>query len=231
MNYKPLNKNKMKPTIHEYPKTKIATLLLLLCLTIGTIKSQTLDETLKKSLDKFDAAKTEQEMIGASSQFDMITNKWSDQWAADFYAAYSKITISLKLTDKAKRDQYLDAADILIDKANKLSANNQEIFILAAWSAKARIAVDGKDRWKKFGDVYDDYIAKAKKINSENPRIFFLEGQAPFYKPKMWGGGKEKAKPYFEKAKELFAKEGKSNLLKPYWGEKENDEYLKQCNE
>jgi hypothetical protein len=79
--------------------------------------------------------------------------------------------------------------------------------------------------------VYDDYIAKAKKINSENARIFLLEGQGPFYKPKMWGGGKDKAKPYFEKAKELFAKEDKSSLLKPHWGEKENEEYLKQCNE
>ncbi len=210
---------------------KIATLFSVLCLTIGSLKSQTLEESLRKSLEKFDAAKTEQEMIGASSQFDLIGNKWSDQWAAGFYAAYAKIKISLKLTDKAKRDQYLDAADLLIDKANKQSPNNQELLILAAWSAKARIAIDGKERWKKFGDVYDDYIAKAKKINAENPRIFFLEGQAPFYKPKMWGGGKEKAKPYFEKAKELFAKEDKSNPLKPYWGETENEEYLKQCHE
>jgi hypothetical protein len=79
--------------------------------------------------------------------------------------------------------------------------------------------------------VYDDYIAKAKKINPENPRIFFLEGQGPFYKPKMFGGGKNKAQPYFEKAKELFAKEDKTSLLKPHWGETENEEYLKQCNE
>jgi len=212
-------------------KTKIATMLTLLCLTVSTIKSQTLEEALKTSLTKFDAAKTEQEMVGASSQFDMITNKWGDQWAANFYAAYAKIKVSLKLTDKIKRDQYLDAANALIEKADKLSPNNEEIYILAAWSAKARIAIDGKDRWKKFGEVYDDYIAKAKKINSENARIFFLEGQGPFYKPKMWGGGKDKAKPYFEKAKELFAKEDKSSLLKPYWGEKENEELLKQCNE
>lgn len=210
---------------------KIATLLSVLCLTIGSLKSQTLEENLRKSLDKFDAAKTEQEMIGASSQFDLIGNKWGDQWASSFYAAYAKIKISLKLTDQARRDQYLDAADLLIDKANKQSPNNQEILILAAWSAKARIAVNGKERWKKFGDVYDDYIAKAKKINAENPRIFFLEGQAPFYKPKMWGGGKEKARPYFEKAKELFAKEDKANPLKPYWGEKENEDYLNQCKE
>jgi hypothetical protein len=227
----------MKSKIHEHliqlnvvsKKTTITTLLALLC--IGTLRSQTLEESLKKTLDKLDAAKTEQELSAASSQFDMLTYKWGDQWAASFYAAYSKIKVSLQLSDKTRRDQYLDAANALLEKAGRLSPNNQEIYILCAWSAKARIAIDGKERWKKFGEVYDDYIAKARKINSENPRIFFLEGQGPFYKPKMWGGGKDKAKPYFEKAKELFAKEDKTSLLKPHWGEKENEEFLKQCNE
>src|SRR5579872_5903459 len=124
-------------------KTKIATVLTLFCLTVGTMKSQTLEEALKTSLTKFDEAKTEQEMVATSSQFDMITNKWNDQWAANFYAAYSKIKVSLKLTDKTKRDQYLDAANLLLEKADKLSPNNQEIFILYAWAAKARIAIDG----------------------------------------------------------------------------------------
>ena len=47
----------------------------------------------------------------------------------------------------------------------------------------------------------------------------------------MYGGGKEKARPYFEKAKELFDKENKTSALKPIWGEKQNLDFLKQCNE
>jgi hypothetical protein len=47
----------------------------------------------------------------------------------------------------------------------------------------------------------------------------------------MYGGGKEKAKPYFTKAEELFAKEDKSAVLKPHWGEKQNQDFLKQCDE
>ncbi len=42
----------------------------------------------------------------------------------------------------------------------------------------------------------------------------------------MYGGGKEKAKPEFEKAKELFAKESKTSILKPNWGEKQNLDIL-----
>jgi hypothetical protein len=45
----------------------------------------------------------------------------------------------------------------------------------------------------------------------------------------MYGGGKAMAKPLLEKAKELFDKETKTSVLKPHWGEKENLDYLKQC--
>ena len=47
----------------------------------------------------------------------------------------------------------------------------------------------------------------------------------------MYGGGKAQAKPLFEKAKELFAKEAKTSVLKPNWGEKQNMDFLKQCDE
>ena len=211
-------------------KKKI-TLLLLFLMTAAMLRSQTLEESLKTAFIKLDAAKTEQELIAASAQFDVVAAKWNTQWITNYYAAYCKIKISFKLKDKTKRDQYLDAAKKYMEKADQLSPNNQELFILEAWCAKARIAVDGFSRWKEYGKVYDSYIEKAKKINPENPRICFLEGQTPFYKPKIWGGGKDKAKPYFEKAKLLFVKENKSNILIPSWGQKENEELLKQCND
>jgi len=212
-------------------KTTIVTVLLLLSTTISGLKAQTVEESLKASYDTFTGAKTDQELIAGASRFDMAVSKWKDTWQAYLYAAYAKISVSLKLGDKTKRDQYLDAADAYLSKAIALSPDNQEVLIMQAWSAKARIAVDAKDRWKKFGEVYDDRINKAKKINAENPRIYFLEGHAPFYKPKVWGGGKDKAKPYFEKAKELLAKESKASIMQPYWGSKEVDEFLLQCNE
>ncbi len=212
-------------------KSKIATALALFCLALSAAKAQTIEESLKSPLDKFDAAKTPQEMIAASSQLDLIAAKWPGQWISHYYTALSKIRISFALPEKTKRDLYLDVANVYLDKADKLSPNNQEILILQAWAAKARIAIDGQDRWKKFGEVYDGYIGRAKKINPENPRIYYLEGQGPFYKPKIWGGGKDKALPFFEKAKDLFARENKSNILVPHWGEKENNEMLKQCQE
>ena len=135
----------------------------------------------------------------------------------------------MKIVDKILRDKYLDAADASLLKACALAQNNEEILILQAYSAKARIAVDPGGRWKRFGDIYSGLIAQAKKMGPVNPRIYFLDGMEPFWKPGIWGGGKGKAKPYFEKAKALFSKENRSDIMKPYWGEAANEEFLKQC--
>ena len=210
-------------------KVKVTIVLAMLSLTYSATKAQSFENTLGSSFTKFDTATAIPAMKAAASQLDMIARKNPASWAGNFYSAYAHIKISYKLTDKDQRDQYLDAADTSITKADKLLPNSEEIFILRAYSSKARIAVDPKERWKKYGDIYSDFISKAKKINPENPRIYFMDGMEPFWKPKIWGGGKNKAKPYFQKAKELFDKEDKIDILRPYWGRQANEEFLTQC--
>jgi hypothetical protein len=191
--------------------------------------AQSNDVALKRLFTSFDTANSVPAMTILLPRLDMYVQQDPTNWASYFYSAYARIRLSSKLTTKDARDQYLDAADASLLKAGQLSPNNEEIFILQAYSAKARIAADPGGRWKKYGDIYSGFIAKAKKINPENPRIYFLDGMEPFWKPKIWGGGKGKAKPYFEKARTLFSKESKADILKPYWGEEANEEFLRQC--
>lgn len=201
----------------------------MLSLTFSGTKAQSLENMLKSSFTKFDTTTEISAMMAAASPLEMIAKKNPTNWAGNFYSAYAYIKLSYKLTDKNQRDRYLDAADASLTKTDKLIPNSEEVFILRAYSSKARIAADPKERWKKYGDVYSDFISKAKKINPENPRIYFMDGMEPFWKPKIWGGGKNKAKPYFQTAKELFGKENKSDILRPYWGQQANEEFLKQC--
>ena len=198
-------------------------------LAISVCIAQGNKDALKYLFTAFDTTSSAPAMTTLLPRLDMYVQQNSTSWASYFYSAYARIKLSLKLTDKGVRDQYLDAADAMLTKAGQLSPNNEEIFILQAYSGKARIAADPGGRWKKYGDVYSGFITKAKKINPENPRIYFLEGMDPFWRPKIWGGGKSKAKPYFEKAGALFSKESKADILKPYWGEEANEEFLRQC--
>jgi tetratricopeptide (TPR) repeat protein len=195
----------------------------------GSARAQSFEGSLQHVFTRYDTAMSPALIAAGASELDAIAVKYPDKWAGHFYSAYAHIKRSLGLTDKGQRDQLIDGAEAELNKAERLSPNNEEVFILRAWCAKARIAVDPQERWKKGNAQYDEAIGKAKKINAENPRIYFLDGQGYFYRPRMWGGGKDKAKGYFQKAKLLFTKEDKADILRPSWGEKANEEFLAKC--
>jgi hypothetical protein len=191
--------------------------------------AQTLEESLHKVYTQMDSIKGLSDMMSVSAQFDMIADKWNNEWSANYYAAYGKVIASFIVQDSKKKDLFLDEADKYFEKVKTLGNENDETWILAALITSARISVDGQNRGMQYGGAFNEYIAKAEKINPSNPRIYYLKGTSLFYTPEMYGGGKERAKPEFEKAKELFEKESKTSILKPYWGEKQNLDNLKQC--
>ena len=211
-------------------KTLVKTLILLffLCLPV-CLKAQTLEESLGKTLMQMDSIKGLPDLMKVSAQFDMIADKWNNEWSANYYAAYAKVIASFIIQDSKQKDQFLDEADKYFEKVKTLGKDNDETWVLAALITSGRISVDGQNRGMQYGGTFNEYIEKAEKINPSNPRIYYLKGTSLFYTPEMYGGGKERAKPEFEKAKELFAKESKRSILKPYWGEKQNLDILKQC--
>lgn len=193
------------------------------------LEGQTLDETLKENYLKMDSAKTLSDMMNVSARFDMMADKWSNEWRSNYSAAYVKTILSFIEQDSRKKDLFLDAADKYLEKTKSLGGKNEETWILAALIVNARIAVDGRNRGMQYNGIFRQNLEKARSINPDNPRIYYMEGSSLFYTPAMYGGGKEKARPYFEKARALFAKKVKSSYFKPDWGEKQNQELLDQC--
>jgi hypothetical protein len=210
------------------PLFKTLSLLFFLSLPV-CMEGQTLEENLNKTFMQMDSIKGLSDMMNVSAQFDMIADKWNNEWSANYYAAYAKVIASFIEQDSKKKDLFLDAADKYLEKVKSLGKENDETYVLAALITSARIAVDGQNRGMQYGGIVNQYLEKAEKINPDNPRIYYLKGSSLFYQPEMYGGGKDKAKPYFEKAKDLFAKESKTSIVKPIWGEKQNLDYLKQC--
>jgi hypothetical protein len=189
-----------------------------------------LNTSLTSAFNEFSSASNMGGWMTANNKFNLIAAKWGDQWVANYYAAYSNASISMKEPDPKRKDQLLDVADNYVEKMNSLDGASDEGMVLTAYVAFARFLVDPRNRWKKYLDLMNSDLDRAKKTNPDNPRIYLLEGIPVFNKPKLYGGGKDKAKPYFEKAKELFAKQGATDITRPSWGEKENAGYLAQCN-
>jgi hypothetical protein len=210
------------------PLVKTLSLLFFLGLPVS-LEAQTLEESLGKTLMQMDSIKGLPDLMKVSAQFDMIADKWKNEWSANYYAAYAKVIASFVVQDSKQKDLFLDEADKYFEKVKTLGKDNDETWVLAALITSGRISVDGENRGMQYGGTFNEYIAKAEKINPSNPRIYYLKGTSLFYTPEMYGGGKERAKPELEKAKELFAKESKTSILKPSWGENQNLDILKQC--
>ena len=201
---------------------------LIFCMS-GHVNAQPFNDELKQDYDLFNssiAANKEAAVI----KLEQMAASYPRQWAANYYAAYADAVTSMTLPVGGKRDVYLDKADRYLKEVISLDKTPDETYVLAAYVTYARFLVDPAGRWKKYLPVINENLEKAKQLNPANPRIYYLQGVPVFHIPKRFGGGKDKARPYFEKARELFAKQDHSSILKPYWGEKENADYLTKCN-
>jgi hypothetical protein len=205
-----------------------ATMALLMMASIS--QAQTLEEIIAKNLPNVNPMKPVPELMATMAQFDLAAGQYPDEWAANYYAAYAKANTTYAMEDAAQKDLLLDEADAYLAKAKELGPDNSETYVLAAMVANARLAVDGQNRWQKYGAIFSENLEKAKSLNADNPRIYYLKGTSTFYTPAMFGGGKKNALPFFEQAKPLFEKESKASLLVPYWGAEMNAYHIAECN-
>lgn len=216
----------------QRPMKTMFTSLALLLLTIGSVRAQesTMEDNLKETYALLDTSTTMQTLMTASAKFDLIANKYEKEWLPQYYAAYTKAIISYYEPDAAKKDLILDEGDIFLSRIETLGTENDHVYVLKALLANARMAVDGEHRWKEYGEIFDTNLKKAKELNENNPQIYYLKAVSLFYTPKMFGGGEKPAKPYFEKAKTKYEMMSQKTVLIPYWGEKQNTDYLNQIN-
>ena len=204
-------------------------LFLLLSFPVFAFQAQSLEEKLTALFLEFDTTQVFSAKMAASSKLELLANMESENYAVNYYAAYSKAMISYMEKDKDRKDMFLDVADSFLEKVKQLQPKNEETFILSALLANARLVVDGGSRWKKQGDIFNANMDAAIAINPNNPRIYHLKGVALYFTPKMFGGGAKNALEYLEKAKTMFVNQVNGNILLPYWGEKRNLYFISEC--
>lgn len=191
--------------------------------------AQDYKQVLENTFLAFDTTRDLSVKTQQSNKLSLIAKKYSDEWTAHYYNAYAKAQLSYMEKDEAKRDAYIDEGEKELSEAvSLLGKDNDETYVLAAMLASARLSVKPQVRWQKYGKLFDENLEKAKELNPDNPRIYYLKGTNKFYTPKMWGGGKKVALPYFEKAAALFEKEHPDDITVISWGKRANDYFLSQ---
>ena len=204
----------------------LALLTLLLSLPVFAADYET---TMKANLQKLGEAKTLADYTALASQFERIANAEKDKWQPAYYAVlcYLNAVTMLQLSEDEKSAQ-LDKAQPIMDNLKKNFKNESEVFALQGFLYEMRIM--GMASAMKYSSLATEVLEEAEKLNPANPRVYYLQGMNIFHTPKAFGGGKEKAKPLFEKAAVLFGSVKPATAIDPNWGAEYNKRMIDQCN-
>jgi len=181
---------------------------------------------MKKNLDLFDSAKTVAEFQTVANSFERIGDAEKAQWLPYYYAGLALSTTGW-MDPKTDFDANSTRINTLCDKAEALDKNS-EIYVLRNMSATQQMLVDPQTRYMTYGVKAKNDLEVAIRLNPDNPRIYYLQGESLINTPAAFGGGKDKAKPLFEKAIALF-KTDKPKPLWPNWGLQQSESELAKC--
>ncbi|HSZ32121.1 MAG TPA: hypothetical protein VK772_02360 [Puia sp.] len=183
-------------------------------------------DAMKKNMALFDSAKTTADLQAVSNTFERIGDAEKTQWLPYYYAGLALSTSGWSDT-KIDKDANSARINALCDKAEALDKNS-EIYVLRNMSATQQMMVDPQTRWQTYGAEANKDLQIAIQLNPDNPRIYYLQGESMMGTPVTFGGGKDKAKPLFEKSIALF-KTDKPKPMWPNWGLARAQEQLAKC--
>lgn len=209
-------------------KIILLSVIALIALKPAKVSAQKIEDVLQQTYTAFDTTMVYAQKLQATNKFKLIAAKWPDNWAANFYAAYSLSVLSFLEPNTDKKDPMLDEADKYYAKISSMDSTDAEVNVLGALLAQARLSVNPMMRHTRYGEIAGKFYDKALSINPNNPRVFYLKANSLFYTPAAFGGGIDKAQPLYEKAETLFANDSQ-DIMKPHWGKLANEYMLKQC--
>jgi len=211
-------------------KTVLSAIVLSLCIT-GFAQSDKYAPAMKKNIALLDSALVKGTAKELANNFERIAEAEKTQWLPYYYAAYCNITATYTEKDKTKIDPMADKAEELITKAEAVAGKeNSEIAVIKSMIASAHMMVDPQARYMKYGPASAENIEKAKALDPTNPRPVYLDAQAKFYTPAAFGGGKDVAKPLFEKSIAMFDTFKPESELHPTWGKMTAQYFLNMAN-
>lgn len=203
-------------------------LLLLLAAHINALPDPYL-ELMKKSIILMDSAKSMQQLQQAANQFERIGDAMQEEWLPFYYAAYCHVQIShLEKKDRAK-DLHVDKAVELNKRAEQISPENSEIFVMKGFILQAKMSVEPLVRGLKYNKECLGMFQEARKLDPENPRSYLWHGVNLYNSPVYMGGGKEKALPLLEMALSKFETYPMISEIHPDWGKDYADSIRMEC--
>jgi hypothetical protein len=184
---------------------------------------------MKDNISQIDSLMAKGNYADLANNFTRIGDAEKTQWLPYYYAAYCTALQALMEKDNSKKDALADKANELNNKAETVfGKENSETANIKSMIATAHMTVDPQSRYMTYGKAVSENIKKSEALDPTNPRPVLMEAQNKFYTPAAFGGGKDAAKPLFDKAQELMNHFKPESDLSPTWGKITLDYFLSQ---
>jgi hypothetical protein len=210
-------------------KKLVLSTAILFLVSVSFAQSEKYVNAMKGNIAQLDSMMIKGNSVELANNFERIADAEKTQWLPYYYAAYCTVIQAMVAQDKSKNDAIADKAQELINKADSINGKeNSETDVIKAMIGIAHMVVDPQSRYMTYGPQYQEMIEKSESLDSTNPRPVLLQAQNTFYTPEQFGGGKDVAKPMFEKAKALDDAFKPETELSPNWGRTSINYFLSQ---
>lgn len=196
-----------------------------LMITATFAQSEKYTKAMEALVPAIDTTRDHDALITLANSFERIANAEKTQWLPFYYAALANINAGFTYAmdggygDKtANIDPLADKAEELINKADALSKDNSEIWLVKKMFVSVKMMGNAMVRFQEYGARATAALETAKKLNPENPRVYLEEGQDLFYTPEQFGGDKQEAKKRLETAVSKFGTFKPESGIHPNWG-------------
>jgi hypothetical protein len=215
---------------------KILVIAMLLTAIGSQAQSEKYIKTMEGRVAALDTTRDRSGLVELANAFERIAEAEKNQWLPYYYAALANLNAGFTLTNGGMQgglaetlDPYADKAEALLNKAEALSSNNSEIYIIKKMVATLRLLGDPMARYMKYGPAAAQALATAKKLNPSNPRVLLLEGQDKLFTPEEYGGSKTEARKLLEEALKKFDEFKPESSIAPNWGRNMTQYFLSQA--
>lgn len=201
---------------------------------ISFAQSDKYQKAMEAKVAALDTTRNPEALQDIGNAFERIGDAEKTQWLPYYYAALSHVNSGYSLTGGQmggmadKLDPIAEKAQVLIQKAETLSRDNSEIFVVKKMIATLRMMADPMTRFMQYGPQAQEALETAKRLNPANPRVYLLEGQDKYYTPEQYGGSKTAAKALLEEALKKYDAFQPASSIEPRWGRGTTQYYLSQ---
>lgn len=180
-----------------------------------------------------DTTRNADQLTNLANSFQRIADAEKNQWLPYYYAALANVSAAYMMSMGQmgmadKTDPIADKAEGLLNKAEDLSKDNSEIYVVKKMIASLRLIGDPQNRYMTYGPVAEQALTTAKSLNPANPRVTLLEAQDKFFTPEQFGGSKTEAKKLFEESIKKYEAFKPETNIHPSWGLKQAQLFLSQ---